>query len=34
MYINILHLLWIVPLSVTLGIFAIELVSANKEGDE
>jgi hypothetical protein len=34
MYINILHLLWIVPLSTTAGVFAIALVSANKEDDD
>ena len=33
MYINILHLLWIVPLSCMVGVFAIALVSANKEDD-
>lgn len=34
MYINILHLLWIVPLSATAGVFALALVSANKENEE
>lgn len=35
MYINILHLLWIVPLAALCGVFAIALVSANgRDGDE
>jgi hypothetical protein len=34
MYINILHLLWIVPLSIIMGVFLVALVSANREDDE
>lgn len=33
MYINILNLLWIVPLSTMVGVFFTALVSANKEDD-
>lgn len=33
MYINILHLLWIVPLSVSVGVIFAALVSANKEDE-
>lgn len=33
MYINILHLLWIVPLSALVGVFFTALVSANKGDD-
>ena len=35
MYINILHLLWIVPLSTMVGVFFVALVTANgRDGDE
>lgn len=35
MYINILHLLWIVPLSAFIGVFFAALVAINgKEGNE
>lgn len=31
MYINILHLLWIVPLSALFGVLLVAIVSANRE---
>lgn len=31
MYINVLHLLWIVPLSIFIGVFLVAIVSANRE---
>lgn len=34
MYINILHLLWIVPLSALVGVFFAALVAANGREDD
>ena len=32
-YINILHLLWIVPVSAVIGMWFVALVSANRDMD-